>query len=378
MCAAQAVFVYSVEQDRYSYPADCPFNTTRAGKTYETVKQMGLLDGDRRVAAPERASAAELETFHDSAYLVALQRAEAGDLSVDGLSMGLGTPDCPIFRGLWDYASLAAGASLMAARLILTGTVDVAFNPSGGYHHAGPVRAAGFCYLNDVVLAILALTAAGRRVLFLDLDVHHGDGVQAAFYDRADVMTLSLHESGRTLFPGTGFVGEIGTGAGRGYSVNFPLPVGTYDQAYEGVFVEAAWPLMCAYAPDVIVVELGMDGLAGDPLAHLHLTNNVYADILTRVLELDRPILATGGGGYNVENTVRGWALAWSTLTGAPVEDLALGMGGTMLENTDWHGGLRDRMLISDAGARNEVDRDIAAMLDDVRAAVFPLHGLAG
>jgi hypothetical protein len=136
-------------------------------------------------------------------------------------------------------------------------------------------------------------------------------------------------------------------------------------------------PLIRAYDPDAIVLELGMDGLAGDPLAHLHLTNNVYADITRTLVDVGKPLLATGGGGYHVENTVRGWTLCWSVLCGEDASrDLAVGMGGVMLENTEWLGGLRDRVLLSDAGIRGDVDREVDRVIDRVRAAVFPLHGL--
>lgn len=290
--------------------------------------------------------------------------------------MGLGTPDCPVFKGMYDYASLAAGASVVAAECLLRGEAMAAFNPSGGYHHAWPDRASGFCYINDVVLACMTLAAGGRRVAFVDLDVHHSDGVQGAFYDRSDVLVMSIHESGHTLFPGTGFEDEIGTGAGRGFTVNLPLPVGTYDAAYEGAFAAVVLPLLRAYKPDYIVVEAGMDTLSGDPLAHLHLTNNVPADCLGRILAMGLPTLVTGGGGYNVENTVRGWALLWSVMCGDASDDLAAGLGGVMLGNSDWAGGMRDRTLISDAGRRTVVDTEIAATVRRVREHVFPLHGL--
>jgi acetoin utilization protein AcuC len=254
----------------------------------------------------------------------------------------------------------------------------VVFNPAGGLHHAGPKEASGFCFVNDVVLAAMELTEAKKRVLFLDLDVHHGDGVQNAFYDRNDVMTISLHESGKTLFPGTGFEYEIGRGPGKGYAINIPLAVGTYDAAYEKAFKEAALPLMVKYDPDVLILELGMDGLSGDPLAHLNLTNNVYADIIKQVLQLGKPILATGGGGYNLESTVRGWALAWSVLCGEDDHDLGIGLGGVMLETTEWVGGLRDRILITDAGIRKTVDAEIQRVIRYIKENVFPLHGLAG
>ena len=340
---------------------------------------MSLLDGkDRREVPARRLVRAELERFHSPEYLDALEAASRFAISPDvALRHGLGSADCPIFKGLYDYVSLAAGGSVTAAELILDGTARVAFNPSGGFHHAMPARAAGFCYVNDIVLAAMKLADAGKRVCFLDIDVHHSDGVQHAFYGRKDILTVSLHESGRTLFPGTGFAEEIGEGEGEGYTVNVPLPVGTYDEAYLLAFRRAAWPIIEAYDPDVVVVEIGMDALAGDPLAHLNLTNNAHADVLIQLRRLNKPILATGGGGYNIPNTVRGWALAWGILTGEDQSyDYMLGLGGVMLENTDWVGGLRDRILISDAGRRDAVDEEIGAVVDTIRRLIFPLHGL--
>jgi acetoin utilization protein AcuC len=291
--------------------------------------------------------------------------------------MGLGLPDCPLFAGMYEYAALAAGATLKGADLILAGEAGVVFNPSGGYHHAGPAMAAGFCYVNDVALACLKLADAGRRVLFLDIDVHHGDGVQDAFYRRPDVMTVSFHESGATLYPGTGFEDEIGEDRGRGYSVNLPLPVGTYDEAYLRAFDQVVPPLTGAFRPDAIVIQIGMDGLAGDPLAHMNLTNNVFVDVVGRLLETDIPLLATGGGGYHPENTARGWALCWAALTGeAPDEDLAIGLGGVMLESADWLGGLRDRPSLLHGGQRKAVDEAIDRSVRIIHETIFPLHGL--
>jgi acetoin utilization protein AcuC len=254
---------------------------------------------------------------------------------------------------------------------------EVAFNPSGGYHHAGPESASGFCYVNDVALACLVLADRFDRVLFLDIDVHHGDGVQDFFYDRADVMTMSLHESGETLFPGTGFEDDIGTGEGRGYSVNIPLPVGTYDAAYMRVFEATAMPLIRAYDPDVIVFEAGADGLAGDPLAFLHLTNKVHEQIASRVAAFGKPVLATGGGGYHPENTARAWAVVWCALTGEESQaEMALGLGGVMLESTDWQAGLRDRELPPISMQRRIVDPAIDETIKRVRANLFAIHGL--
>jgi len=372
-------FIYAPEIEALSYPPECPFKTTRAGLTRSKLISFGLLGlPDRAEVAPQKASLADLEKFHTPRYLAELQRAAGGELTVDGLHMGFGGMDTPVFKDMFDYSAWACGAGLKAADLLLAGQADVAFNLMGGLHHAFADKAEGFCYLNDVVLACQRLTDAGKRVACLDIDAHHGDGVQSAFYHRKDVLTISLHESGKTLFPWGGFENEIGTGAGAGYNVNLSLPADTYDDAFLTAFDRVPMPLLQAYAPDVIVLELGMDTLAGDPLTHLHLTNNVTADVVKRLLRLHRPILVCGGGGYNVENTVRGWALAWRTFGGdGDHDDFSIGMGGVMLGSSEWAGGLRDRDLAVTTERRQAVDPELNANIEAVVSNIFPYHGLA-
>jgi acetoin utilization protein AcuC len=378
LSARRAVFIHSQEIEKYRYPDDSPFKAERAGRTRQVLNTMGLLSGDGiSEVAPVPALRMVLKKFHSARYLHALKNAQMGKWELDALRMGIGTQDCPIFKGMYDYAVLATGGTLLGAELILSGAADAVFNPSGGYHHAFPERAAGFCYINDNALACMILAEAGKRVLYLDVDVHNGDGVAHAFYDRTDVMTISLHENPKTLFPGTGFEDEIGAGAGRGYCVNVPLPVGTFDQAYMHAFESVVLPLAGVFNPDVIVLELGADTLAGDPLAHLYLTNNTYAEIVRHLLRFEKPILATGGGGYHVENTVRAWALAWTVLSG---QDIAHGMeatmGGVMLQSTDWQGGLHDRELPVTSQQREMVLPALEATIETLKAKVFPLHGL--
>jgi acetoin utilization protein AcuC len=375
----RAAFIYSPDIEEYPYPPECPFRSERAGMTLQTLRSMDLLGGQgRREVTPEPADRGALLGFHMAAYLDALEAAPKGHLDFDALSMGLGSADCPVFRGMYENSALACGASLTGADLILAGEVDVAFNPSGGMHHAHPGSCGGFCYMNDVVLACERLAAAGKRVLFLDIDVHHCDGVQDAFYGRRDVLTLSYHQDPATLFPGTGFVEQMGDGEGDGYTVNVPLPPGLYDEAFSRAFQAVAVPVIGAYKPDVIVLELGMDMLSGDPLANLQLTNNAHAEAIDYLMTLNLPILATGGGGYHVKNTVRGWALAWSIFCGeaASLDDMSLGLGGVLLETTDWQGGLRDRMLVSHAQQREAVEPVLDATLEKVRSLVFPKLGL--
>jgi acetoin utilization protein AcuC len=378
LSARKAVFIHSEEIEKYRYPEDCPFKAERAGRTRRVLYTMGLLWTETtREVAPVPVPRTVLKKFHSARYLHALRSAQKGKWELDALHMGVGTDDCPVFRGMYDYAVLAAGATLVGAEMILSGQAEIAFNPSGGYHHAFPEKAAGFCYINDNALACTILSEAGKRVLYLDIDVHNGDGVAAAFYDRSDVMTISLHENPRTLFPGTGFEEEIGEGEGRGYCVNLPLPVGTFDQAYLHAFQEIVPPLIEAYNPDVIVFELGADSLAGDPLAHLQLTNNVYAEVIQRLLRFNKPILATGGGGYHVENTVRAWALAWTVLSGQDLDvGMDAGIGGVMLQSTDWQGGLRDRELPVTSQQRDMVMPALESSIETIKAKVFPRHGL--
>ena len=359
--AGKKIFIHCRKLEQLPYPASCPFNTSRAGKVRNLLDSIHLLTGDdRQVLEPVPAEREVLEKFHTAQYLDSMQQAEKGRLDHDMIYMGLGTGDCPVFEGMYEYGALAAGATVMGAEKILTGAAAVAFNPSGGLHHAHPGRASGFCYINDVVLGCMRLVEAGKKVLYLDVDVHHGDGVQEAFYDRCDVMTISFHQNGRTLFPGTGFVNEIGSPDAVGYSVNVPMPPGTYDEAYFKAFEAIVPPLIAAFGPDVFVMEIGTDAMADDPLAAISLTNNVYAEIIKKLLQFNKPILATGGGGYNIENTVRAWALAWTTLCG----------------DVDAAGRLRDKKRPENESQDEYVLSAVENVIEEVKKNIFSYHGL--
>jgi acetoin utilization protein AcuC len=377
MSDRKLAFIYTPEIEGLTYPPDCPFKTQRAGLTRKRLRSLGLLGGEGRAeVAPRKASLAELERFHTPRYQQELQRAASGDLTVEGLRMGIGGPDTPVFKAMFEYGAWASGAALTAADLLLAGEADIAFHLLGGFHHAMAERAAGFCYLNDIVLACMRLADAGKRVACVDVDAHHGDGTQDAFYRRNDVLTISLHESGKTLFPWGGFESEIGEGAGRGYNVNVPLPAGTYDEAFLAAFNRIVVPFLEDYAPDFIVLELGMDTLAGDPLTHLCLTNNVVVDVVKRLMDFKRPMLVAGGGGYHVEHTVRAWALAWRTCCGGDDDDdFSAGLGGVMLASTEWAGGLRDRALPVTAEQRQAVEPELRATIDTLINNAFRHHG---
>ncbi len=185
---------------------------------------------------------------------------------------------------------------------------------NGGWHHAHRAKASGFSYLNDAVIAINWLVARGRRVLYLDIDAHHGDGVQEAYYDTDQVLTISLHESGIYFYPGTGFEDEIGEGCGRGYSVNVPLLAHTDDAIYMKAFDEVAYPLIAAFNPDIIVTQIGADTFRTDPLTNLEITTHSYCEMLVKIKRLKIPWVALGGGGYDLMNTARAWTLAWAIM----------------------------------------------------------------
>ena len=372
------LFIHTHELEKYSYPPDSMFVTQRAAQTRELLVQLGIFTGGcGRESTPAPATIQDLNKFHSTKYLEALQQAAKGKIPAESVHMGFGTSDCPVFTDMFDYATWASGATLTGAELILSGETDIAFNPSGGFHHAKAEKASGFCYVNDLALACLRFVEKGNRVLYLDIDAHHGDGVQDAFYNTDDVMVISMHESGKTLWPWTGFENEIGDGAGKGYNVNVPLPMGICDEAYLEVFNEIVIPLAKSYDPGVFVLQLGMDALAGDLLAHLELTNNVHAEVVERILGFNRPVLATGGGGYHVDNTVRGWALVWTVLCGlSQGNDLTLGMGGTMLQSTEWAGGLRDRVLSVNEAHCEAVKAATYETVQSLIQNVFPYHGI--
>ena len=375
MSTFRAAVLHSSELASYHYPADCPFKTERAA---EMLRILSSSDDDFfSVVAPRSASREELMEYHTGTYLDVLERVSGGTFTADDLFFGLGTPDTPVFHDLYPYASLAAGAGLTATELLLSGEYHYCFSPSGGYHHAYADKAGGFCYINDMVLACKKLALAGKRVFCLDLDAHHGNGTQAAFYSDPRVFTVSFHESGKTLFPWAGFEDEIGEGEGRGFNVNLSLPAGTDDDAYTRVFPQVVPPLISAFNPDFIVLEIGMDILSVDPLTHLSMTNNAIADVLPQLRAIGIPVLMVGGGGYNPTATARGWALCWQTVCGMATDtDLTIGMGGMFLGNAEWNGGLRDMRSYARGDEKHAIDEQLQRSVDTIRKTVFPLHGI--
>jgi acetoin utilization protein AcuC len=346
--------------------------------TVEVVDAYGLLDGSGiRVSPAQSAPEDDLLRFHDPDYLAALKRASSGEAGWNQLRWGLGTGDNPPFPGLYEYSALLTGATLAAGRLVEAGEVRVAFNIAGGLHHAASARASGFCYVNDAAVLIAELLARGRRVAYVDIDAHHGDGVQFGFYDTDRVLTISLHETGETLFPGTGFPEEIGKGAGEGFSVNVPLAPGTDDEIFLWALERVVPPLLRAYAPDLLITQLGIDTHRTDPLAHLGLTIQGFRRAVEVLRGCDLPWVALGGGGYDLANVPRAWATAWAVMTGREIPDRlpdaarrALGQRGIRLDT------LSDPPSPPDPPGRAEAWQYARTSVARLQELIFPRFGL--
>ncbi|MFZ4855910.1 MAG: acetoin utilization protein AcuC [Desulfuromonadaceae bacterium] len=315
MPPCRTALIYSPLFGNFNYGVGHPFKLHRNRMAYDLMAAYGLLELPQvQICDCQSASDEQLLSFHDSAYIARLKEFSRSDVPRADFRFGLGDADCPVFKGMFEYAALGAGSTLEAARMVEEEQFDVAFNLTGGWHHAHRARASGFSYINDAVIAINWLVARGRRVLYLDIDAHHGDGVQEAYYDTDQVMTISIHESGIYFFPGTGFEDEVGEGRGRGYSVNVPLLAHTDDAIYLKAFDEVAYPLIAGFNPDIIVTQIGVDTFRTDPLTNLEITTHSYGEILKKIKRLKIPWVALGGGGYDLMNTARAWTLAWAIM----------------------------------------------------------------
>jgi len=312
----KAAFIYSDEFARFDYGSSHPLKPFRLKLTYELIKACGLLasSGDPRLIEPHPARVEDLLTFHTADYIDVLKASNSGGEYAGADYFGLGPGDNPIFAGMFDWSILIAGASLKAADLVDSGEAGIAFNIAGGLHHAMAGHASGFCYINDPVIVIKSLINRGRRVAYIDIDAHHGDGVQEAFFSSDKVLTVSIHETGQALFPGSGFEHETGSGAGRGYCMNIPLPPGTDDELFVHAFTELVPPLIDIFKPDVVVSQLGVDTFRTDPLAHLNITTNGFCRVVATIKAMSAKWVALGGGGYDIANVARAWTLAWAIM----------------------------------------------------------------
>lgn len=341
--AVKTAFLYTEKYFAHDYGLSHPLRIERLQLTYDLCKAYGLFElPDADLVETRAASESEILRFHTRDYVEALRGASRGEINMD-LSHGIGPGDNPVFPGLWEWSQLHTGASLQCAELVSEGKTRIAFNIAGGLHHAGASRASGFCYVNDPVLAIDHMVDQGKRVMYLDIDAHHGDGVQWAFYEDANVLTISFHQHGRTLFPGTGGLSEIGRGEGAGYAVNVPMLPGTDDHVFWEGFTRVVPRLMETFKPDVVVSQLGVDTFRDDPLAALELTTRGFCKVIAYLIEKAPAWVALGGGGYNPSNVARAWTLAWALMNGLELpDDLPEAMAKSLLAGRSPGQKLRD------------------------------------
>ncbi len=318
MMTQKAIFIYSEEMMKYKFAEDHPFNPIRIKLTYDLLKASEAID-DTQLRKPKPATEKDLLLAHSKEYIEFIESVNDGNIDEDSLlDHGLADDDMPVFESMHQASSLAVGATLQAANKVMQGHASHALNLSGGLHHAFYGKASGFCIYNDIAVAIKHITQNyGAKVLYVDTDAHHGDGVQWAFYDDPQVCTLSIHETGRYLFPGTGNITERGEGKGMGYTFNIPVDAFTEDDSWYACYEQALERVAESFKPDIIVTQNGADGHYYDPLSHLYLTMDTYKKIPTLAHRFAHEYcegkwIALGGGGYDIFRVVpRAWALVW-------------------------------------------------------------------
>jgi acetoin utilization protein AcuC len=320
---AQAGFVYSDQFLGYRFNRAHPLQQVRLLMNYRLLDSYGVFEqGECELISPTSATQDDLLLVHSQNYVGVLRDLSGGVSVPDEAAFGFGPGDNPAFPGMFNATLLYVGATKEATRRIIARENRYVFNNSGGLHHAMPARATGFCLANDCALACRWLTDAGYRVAYIDIDAHHGDGVQTMFYSDPSVLTISLHETPETLFPRvSGFVGERGDGLGTGYNVNIPMLAQSTDEHYQFAFDEIVNPAISAFKPTAVVLQVGADGHYEDPLAHLALTSHGWLSMVKQVVAYGLPIVALGGGGYNLKTVPRLWTLLMAELSGMELPD---------------------------------------------------------
>lgn len=326
----RVAFVWDEVLATYRFHSEHPLNPRRLELTVDLIRRLGLIGDDAHpVLMPRSATESELLRVHAPEYIAAVKRvSESGVADAAAAAFGLGSADVPVVRGMHEASLHIAGATLVAAEAVMDGRVTRAFNIAGGLHHAKRAEAAGFCVYNDLAVAIAWLRQEHDvRVMYIDIDAHHGDGVQDLFWEDAGVLTVSFHESGAFLFPGGGNVDEVGAGDAHGTSINVPLAPFTEDDSYYRAFMDIVPDAAAAFRPDVLVMQCGCDAHARDPLTDLRCTTSLFERLVRGAGEVaDRQcggrIVATGGGGYAIHDVVpRAWTLVWAALCDIDVAD---------------------------------------------------------
>jgi acetoin utilization protein AcuC len=374
----------------YDFGPTHPLRPLRLELTMALAGQLGVLARPGvTVRAPQQAGDDLLELVHDPLYVACVRRAPDDLMGRLSLRWGLGTGDTPVFPRMHEAAALVTGASVDAARAVWEGTSQHAVNLSGGLHHAMRDRASGFCVYDDPAVAIAWLLQAGAtKVAYVDVDVHHGDGVEAAFYNDPRVLTISLHESGQTLFPGTGWADQVGGDDAAGSNVNVALPMGTGDAGWLRAFDAVVPPVLRAFAPQVLVTQHGCDTHALDPLAHLLMSVDGQRTTYAALHALAHQIcggrwVALGGGGYEpVQVVPRAWTHLLAEVTGASVQGETPGDWRELAREradefapTNLSDGKTVAFVPWEGGGGNPDDR-VDRAVAETRRHVFPLLGL--
>jgi len=324
--------IYTDEFQKYNFGNNHPLRPLRLKLTYSLMEKLNLLKNTRlEIIKPRLATKEELETIHSPEYVQVIKKLSINpeDKTIQPYIYGLGPGDNPIFKGMYEASAMVCGASIMAADKVWNDEeCKIAFNPAGGLHHALKEKASGFCIFNDIGVAIkyLKKLKPNIRIAYLDIDCHHGDGVQWLFYDDPNVLTISYHQDGRFLFPGTGSVSEIGEGNGKGFSINFPLLPGTNNKPFMKLFRNTAPQILEAYAPDILFTQLGVDTYYNDPLTQMGFSLSIYRDIAQTMKTSAREFcqnkwIAVGGGGYLVTVVPRAWTLFLAKMLGEQLEN---------------------------------------------------------
>ena len=369
--------MYSYNLTQFEYNQMHPFKPMRMKVFMELLNRYGLIhQKNQKIVEPHTLDEELLYLFHDRSYIELIKQADKGEFSIEMFQAGLGTPDNPVFKSMYEFGLITSGATYEGAQMLFNGEARVVFNPIGGFHHAGHDHAEGFCYINDIAIAITDLIKKGQRVAYIDIDANHGNGVQDAFYHTDKVLKISIHESGETMYPGSGFEYEVGAGKGAGYNVNIPLSAESDDEVYLYAFESIVPPLVDSFNPDMVFAVIGCDSHRNDPLTHLNLTSNGYKKAIEIINRISTKIMAMGAGGYNVYKTAALWTLAWATFCDLKPEDLYAGMvGGLMYGPESEAGSLDDPPFVLGGREKDVCIKRAEKVVTFIRENIFPVHG---
>jgi acetoin utilization protein AcuC len=379
----KSAVIYSDDFLQYNFGKQHPLNQTRLKLGFELMKSYGFFDkGGVKVYAPPMAKEEDLLLVHTRDYINYVKNLSLDDR--DYYMYGFGPGDNPVFENVYSSSCFHVGGTMKGCDIIMNNEVKHAFSMGGGYHHALPDRASGFCVFNDPAIGIVYLKKKYglKKILYVDIDAHHGDGVQWIFYSEPSVMTISFHESGRYLFPGTGFVEELGKENAKGTKVNVPLPMNTTDDAYLYAIKEIVVPLAKSFKPEFMMCQCGGDAHYSDPLTHLALTTKAYKEISRIYHELAHDItdgrwLCITGGGYDLLACARIWTVMVSEMSGYRVDE---NMPDDFINQCKRIMGTRpSRNLMDPEGVVDEeryVMEATKKIVDEVKKHIFPLHSI--